>query len=284
MQDYLHLLAACDALLDTTHFGGGNTTYKAFSVGAPLVTLPGAFARGRVTSACYRKMGVLDCIARDRADYVRIALRLGTDRAWREQVRSRIRNARTVLFENAGVLRELEQFFVEAVQQAQGRPCARGQAAVQRSKQVAEPQRRLLIQSVIGSPPCNRVRVLEPNQFLDTIPGTRTRATGPDGIDMDFGQPGEEKVSHLAAGCAWAYSDGVNMQQALLAKGYLIVADLDDDPAFWPEHASQDLLYVTELPLCPNIDRTFGGSVSGVDSARCRLSKPACSTAAATRL
>jgi len=118
-QDYLHLLAVCDVLLDTTHFGGGNTTFKAFSVGAPIVTLPGEFARGRVTSACYRKMGVLDCIAADRQDYVKIALRLGTDPGWRQEVKSRIEAARGVLYEDAGLLRELEQFFLEATAQAE---------------------------------------------------------------------------------------------------------------------------------------------------------------------
>src|SRR6185369_17147386 len=113
-QAYLHLLNVCDALLDTTHFGGGNTAFKAFSVGAPIVKLPAAFARGNVTSACYRKMGVLDCIAADRDDYVRIALRLANDRAFRADVCARIRAARGVLFENPGILRELERFFADA--------------------------------------------------------------------------------------------------------------------------------------------------------------------------
>jgi predicted O-linked N-acetylglucosamine transferase (SPINDLY family) len=116
-RDYMHLLAACDVLLDSTHFGGGNTHFKAFAVGAPVVTLPGAFARSRVASACYRKMGVLDCIAADEADYVRIAVRLGTDVPWREEIRRRIREASSVLYEDMSVVRELEQFFIRAVNQ-----------------------------------------------------------------------------------------------------------------------------------------------------------------------
>jgi protein O-GlcNAc transferase len=114
-QAYLHLLNVCDALLDTTHFGGGNTAFKAFSVGAPIVTTPAAFARGNVTTACYRRMGVLDCIATDRTDYVRIAVRLANDRPWREDVGTRIRAARGALFENSAILRELEQFADAAV-------------------------------------------------------------------------------------------------------------------------------------------------------------------------
>ncbi len=117
-QDYLHLLAVCDVLLDTTHFGGGNTAFKAFSVGAPIVTMPGDFARSHVTAACYRKMGVLDCIAQSPDEYVRIAVHLGTEPQWRQMVKRRIEAARGVLFENQGVVRELEQFFVEAVGKA----------------------------------------------------------------------------------------------------------------------------------------------------------------------
>jgi predicted O-linked N-acetylglucosamine transferase (SPINDLY family) len=115
--DYLKLIAACDVLLDTFPFGGGVTSYKAFTVGTPIVTLPGEFARNRMTYACYRKMGVLDCVARDRNEYVRIAVRLATDRAWQQEVRSKILAARPVIYEDGEVVRELERFLVAAVAQ-----------------------------------------------------------------------------------------------------------------------------------------------------------------------
>jgi protein O-GlcNAc transferase len=117
-QDYLHLLNVCDAILDSTPFGGGNTTYKAFAVGVPVVTLPGQLARGRVTYACYRKMGILDCVAANPDEYVRIAVRLGNDPVWRGQIRARIASARAVLFENVAAVRELECFFLDAVRRA----------------------------------------------------------------------------------------------------------------------------------------------------------------------
>jgi predicted O-linked N-acetylglucosamine transferase (SPINDLY family) len=59
-------------------------------------------------------MGVLDCVAGDPADYVRITVRLGTDRAWKQEVRAKIRASRQAIYEDAEVLRELEQFFLEA--------------------------------------------------------------------------------------------------------------------------------------------------------------------------
>jgi predicted O-linked N-acetylglucosamine transferase (SPINDLY family) len=116
--DFLQLLAIADVLLDPLHFGGGNTTFEALAFGTPIVTWPGEFMRGRVTYACYRKLGVLDCVATDRDDYVKIAVRLASDRAWRDDVRSRILASNHVLFENAGAVRELEEFFIEAVQKA----------------------------------------------------------------------------------------------------------------------------------------------------------------------
>jgi SAM-dependent methyltransferase len=96
--------------------------------------------------------------------------------------------------------------------------------------------RRLFVQSVMGSPPCNRVRILEPNRFLDTIPGTRTHVTGLQGIDMNQAQAGEEKV-FIWQRAALSRIDGANLQKALIAKGYLIVAEMDDDPRHWPDLA-----------------------------------------------
>jgi predicted O-linked N-acetylglucosamine transferase (SPINDLY family) len=117
-EPYLHLLRLADVLLDTPHFSGGTTTFQALGLGTPIVTLPGRFLRGRATYACYRRMGVMDCVATDAADYVRIAVRLATDSAWRDEVRSRIAATRHVLFENLDVVRDLEQFFREAVARA----------------------------------------------------------------------------------------------------------------------------------------------------------------------
>jgi predicted O-linked N-acetylglucosamine transferase (SPINDLY family) len=117
-EHYLHLLTLADVLLDTPHFNGGVTTLQALGLGSPMVTLPGAFLRGRQTYGCYQRMGVLDCIAADAKDYVRIAVRLATEPAWREQVRARIRANNQVLFENVTVVRELEQFLRQAVASA----------------------------------------------------------------------------------------------------------------------------------------------------------------------
>lgn len=117
--DFMNLIAVSDVMLDTLHFGGGyNTSLEAFAVGTPLVTLPGEFQRSRHTQGFYRDMGFMDCVASTKREYVDIALRLGTDPAFRERVKAKILANNHVLYENLDVIREFERFFIRAVKQA----------------------------------------------------------------------------------------------------------------------------------------------------------------------
>jgi len=115
---YLQLLAVADVCLDTLHFNGMNSSLEALALGTPVVTLPGAFQRGRHTQAMYRKMGMTDCIARDTADYIGIAVRLGCDRLHAGEMRARILDRVGVLFEDPRVISEFERFFLHAVRKA----------------------------------------------------------------------------------------------------------------------------------------------------------------------
>ncbi len=110
--DYLTVLATADVVLDTTHYcGGANSTYDAFLVGAPVVTLPGALHRGRHTLAAYRKMEVADCIAPSAEEYVAKAVRLANDRDYRQDVSQRIVAAHDSLFDDTSAVREIEDTF-----------------------------------------------------------------------------------------------------------------------------------------------------------------------------
>ncbi len=116
--EYLGLVAAADVLLDPLHFGGVNSSYDGFSLQKPIVTLPSRFHRGRYTWACYRKMGVTDCVARDRDHYVELAVKLGTDAEFRAQVTEQIERASPVLFEDMEAVREHERIFSTLVELA----------------------------------------------------------------------------------------------------------------------------------------------------------------------
>jgi predicted O-linked N-acetylglucosamine transferase (SPINDLY family) len=112
--DFLQLQTIADVLLDTSPFGGGNTYYLAFAFGTPVVTWPGAQLRGRLATSLYRQMGVLDCVASSSEDYVAIAVRLGTDPAWRHAVRQRILESRHEIYADTAAVRALEEFLADA--------------------------------------------------------------------------------------------------------------------------------------------------------------------------
>jgi len=120
MEAFLELLAVADVVLDTVHFNGMNSSLEAFAVGTPIVTLPTKLQRGRHTQAMYRKMGIVDCIAEDPEDYIRIAVRLGTDRSYALDVRDRILGRNQSLYEDSRVIQEFERFFHESISERYG--------------------------------------------------------------------------------------------------------------------------------------------------------------------
>jgi predicted O-linked N-acetylglucosamine transferase (SPINDLY family) len=109
--DFLNLMAVADVMLDTIHFGGGNTSLEAMAVGTPVVTMPSEFLRGRLTYGFYQKMGLSACIAHTPEEYVKIALKLGTDPAYRATISRQITEAHSLLFEDMNSVREMEAFF-----------------------------------------------------------------------------------------------------------------------------------------------------------------------------
>ena len=112
-------------MLDPVRFGGGNTSYEGFAFGIPIVTLPGGFLRSRLTYAMYRMMGLDEGMATSPADYIERAVRLGAHSGYRQLITGRILSRNAVLYENAGAVRELEQFLVEAVENAKASPTNR---------------------------------------------------------------------------------------------------------------------------------------------------------------
>jgi protein O-GlcNAc transferase len=111
----LAFLPSVDAILDTPVFGGGTTSLEMFAVDAPILTWPGPFARSRITHALYRQMRIDGLVAENAAHYVELALRLANDPDWRGALQGQLRQKKHVLYENAALVRELEQFLTAAV-------------------------------------------------------------------------------------------------------------------------------------------------------------------------
>jgi predicted O-linked N-acetylglucosamine transferase (SPINDLY family) len=110
---YFAILMRASAVLDTFHFGGGNTIYQAFGLGVPVVTLPGGFARGRIAYGLYRKMQIEALIARDPEHYVDLAVRLATDGAFRASMLDMIAQRSQGLFENHEAVHAFERWLEE---------------------------------------------------------------------------------------------------------------------------------------------------------------------------
>lgn len=112
--DYYALLKHSAAMLDTTHFCGGNTTIQALGLCIPPITLPADYVRGRMTIGWLKAIDVMELVAETPEDYVRITLACGTDPAWRSKVVAKIEARKHGLFENQACVRELEEFFPAA--------------------------------------------------------------------------------------------------------------------------------------------------------------------------
>lgn len=109
-ENLIGIIAAADAVIDTFHFGAGTTAFLVFAAGRPIVTLPGEFARGRPTVGCYRKMGIMDCVARDAQHYVDLAVHLANDAPRRRALGERIAEASGALFSDHAAVTELAAF------------------------------------------------------------------------------------------------------------------------------------------------------------------------------
>jgi len=110
-EDYYSLLATAEVVLDTPYYAGTNTSYDAFAVGAPLVTLPSVFNRGRYTLASYKKMEINDCLAVDSLNYADLAVKIANNADYRQDLRERILLRNSILFENQAAVDELQSCF-----------------------------------------------------------------------------------------------------------------------------------------------------------------------------
>jgi CRISPR-associated protein Csy1 len=114
-EDYLAVNLACDAMLDTMRWSGGQTSVDALDCGLPVVTLPGAMMRGRQSAGMLSLLGLSELIAADVDDYVRIATRLCQDPSWRDQLAASIRERNGTLFDDSAPIEALEDFYRDAV-------------------------------------------------------------------------------------------------------------------------------------------------------------------------
>lgn len=107
-EEYLGTLATADLLLDTPGFSGGNSSFDAFAVGAPVIAWRGEMLRGSQSSAMLDIIGLPELASDFDDDYVRNAITLAADRSRHREVRERISSGTSALFDDTGTIRALE--------------------------------------------------------------------------------------------------------------------------------------------------------------------------------
>jgi predicted O-linked N-acetylglucosamine transferase (SPINDLY family)/predicted O-methyltransferase YrrM len=109
--DYLMINLLSDVYLDTFTWSGGNTSLEAIACNLPIVTCPGEFMRGRHTDSFLKLLEVTDTIAKNEAEYIDIAVRLGLDKPWRRSIAERMSQNHDCLFDDKACVTGLESFY-----------------------------------------------------------------------------------------------------------------------------------------------------------------------------
>lgn len=119
-EDFLKVNVACDVMLDTLYWSGGNTALDALACSLPMVTLPGEMMRGRQSYGMLKAMGLDELVAKDAQDYVDIAVRLANDREWRNQISLTISSRSDRVFEDETPVRALARFYSQVALRGRG--------------------------------------------------------------------------------------------------------------------------------------------------------------------
>ena len=113
--DHLGLYNEIDIALDTFPYNGTTTTCEALWMGAPVVTLAGNRHAGRVGVSLLNQVGLTEFIAKTPDEYVEIAVRLASNVAKLEELRTGLRErlAESPLCDAKAFTRDLEAAYRE---------------------------------------------------------------------------------------------------------------------------------------------------------------------------
>ncbi|HVF34940.1 MAG TPA: hypothetical protein VND91_06420 [Candidatus Saccharimonadia bacterium] len=107
-QRYLSINAACDVMVDTQRWSGGNTTLDALRAGLPVVTLPGRYMRARQSAAMLELLGLgPDLVVAQPDELARRAVAVACDGALRARLRAALVERLPTLLDGRDALDEL---------------------------------------------------------------------------------------------------------------------------------------------------------------------------------
>ena len=107
-EDYLGVLCIANHAIDTIDWNGGNSSFQAFSLGCPVVTLPTSFMRGRHTLSMLEVLEIPELVANDHSEYISISSKLLQDQIFRQDICSKIKNRADLLFGDRSIAEAFE--------------------------------------------------------------------------------------------------------------------------------------------------------------------------------
>lgn len=116
--DYCNLNQLSDIFLDTFSWSGGNTTLEAIACNLPIVTCPGEFMRGRHSYGILQMLGVTETIAKNEAEYIEIAVKLGMNQQWKSSIVQKMIERHSYLYNDKTCVEALEEFYKRVVQES----------------------------------------------------------------------------------------------------------------------------------------------------------------------
>lgn len=96
--EYMNIMNISDIILDPYPFGGCNSSFEAFSLNKPVITMPSAMLNGRFTKGFYQKMDIHDCIVNSADEYVELALKLSQDKNYYKTIQTAIDENKNKIF------------------------------------------------------------------------------------------------------------------------------------------------------------------------------------------
>ncbi|MEG4573207.1 tetratricopeptide repeat protein [Microcoleus sp. N3A4] len=117
LMSYWQLNLLSDIFLDTFSWSGGVTTLEAIACNLPIVTCPGELMRSRQSYGMLKILGLIDTIAKNEAEYIDIAVKLGLDAEWRRTLSQQMSDRHANLYEDVTCVKALEQFYLQVVQE-----------------------------------------------------------------------------------------------------------------------------------------------------------------------
>jgi predicted O-linked N-acetylglucosamine transferase (SPINDLY family) len=116
-EDYLRINRACDVMVDSLHWSGGNASLDALHCGLPVITCPGAYMRGRQSAAMLRALDCAELIAQSPRQLAQIAVCVAHDSQRRAGLAARILANLPALTQSNAPLQALDRALGEILTQ-----------------------------------------------------------------------------------------------------------------------------------------------------------------------